>query len=328
MRFYINYSNVGTTVLDAELTFEMPSEFLLDDTTSRPSESGSTLTYDLGSLTPGATGTIVVAGKIPVTATLGAEQTIYTSIQDIASGTEETPEDNLDSATYIITGSYDPNDKAGPATISPDQVSNQDPIDYFIRFQNTGTDTAFTVVVSDVIDQQLDISSVSGIQTSHLSNTFTDADTLYFVFHDILLPDSNVNEPASHGYIHFSIEPQTTLMTGDTIKNTANIYFDYNTPVITNTVNTVVYEPAIITSMEASDAASISVFPNPANANERLTLSGEHLESANLYDLNGRLIQRLKLTYNKVQLNGIDSGNYYLRITNAEGNVLKRIVVR
>ena len=328
MRYYVSYQNQGTTTLDAELEFEMPSEFILDDTTSRPSEGGSTLTYNLGALTPGASGTIVVAGKIPVTATLSTVQMIYTSIEDVALGTEETPEDNIDSATYIITGSYDPNDKAGPATISPNQVSNQDPIDYFIRFQNTGTDTAFTVVVSDVIDQQLDISSVSGIQTSHLSNTFTNADTVYFVFHDILLPDSNTNEPASHGYIHFSIEPKTTLMTGDTIKNTANIYFDYNAPVITNTVNTVVYEPSIITSVNTIDAASISVFPIPAIANEALTLSGEHLEAADLYDLNGRLVQRLKLDHNQVQLNGIESGNYYLRITNAEGSVLKRIVVR
>ena len=55
-----------------------------------------------------------------------------------------------------------------------------------------------------------------------------------------MLPDSNVNEPASHGFIKYSIKKYNTVGIGSVIKNTAYIYFDFNAPVVTNTVvNTV-----------------------------------------------------------------------------------------
>jgi hypothetical protein len=54
------------------------------------------------------------------------------------------------------------------------------------------------------------------------------------------LPDSNRNEAASNGYIVYRIKPKSTLLPGDTINNTASIYFDFNLPVQTNTEQTVV----------------------------------------------------------------------------------------
>jgi hypothetical protein len=59
-------------------------------------------------------------------------------------------------------------------------------------------------------------------------------------FDNILLPDSNVNEPASHGSIVYRIKPKPSLQIGNIVRNKASIYFDYNTAVITNEEKTVV----------------------------------------------------------------------------------------
>jgi hypothetical protein len=56
-----------------------------------------------------------------------------------------------------------------------------------------------------------------------------------WTFDNILLPDSNVNEPESHGYVKFTIELKDSIPQDTKIENFAGIYFDFNDPVITNT---------------------------------------------------------------------------------------------
>lgn len=52
----------------------------------------------------------------------------------------------------------------------------------------------------------------------------------------------NSPPPPSHrfGYIVFKIRTKETLQEGDLFSNTANIYFDYNYPVITNEYETII----------------------------------------------------------------------------------------
>ncbi|MBK9515002.1 MAG: SprB repeat-containing protein [Flavobacteriales bacterium] len=107
-------------------------------------------------------------------------------------------------------------------------------IDYTIRFQNTGTDTAFLVVITDTLPQHLDPSTIRMGAGSHgFSWSLSGQGTLRWVFPNILLPDSNVNEPRSHGFVSFRIRPYEPLLPGTTIENTANIHFDFNPPVVT-----------------------------------------------------------------------------------------------
>ena len=143
---------------------------------------------------------------------------------------------NKDSIFHLITGSFDPNDKkvtpAGP--ISTQFINTGKYLDYLIRFQNTGTDTAFLVIIKDSLSQNLDINSFRMISTSHrYILNIKENNILEWTFPNIQLPDSNVNEEASHGYIRFRIKPKSTLITGDEIFNDAAIYFDFNAPVIT-----------------------------------------------------------------------------------------------
>ncbi|MCB0566432.1 MAG: hypothetical protein KDD01_18845, partial [Phaeodactylibacter sp.] len=105
-------------------------------------------------------------------------------------------------------GSFDPNDKQGyPQGFGPGRLiePNTD-IEYHVRFQNTGTDTAFRVVIEDRISHHLDLTTFRAGASSHpYTVEIKEPDLLTFIFSPIQLPDSTVNEPASHGFVRFRI---------------------------------------------------------------------------------------------------------------------------
>ncbi|MCK6694655.1 MAG: T9SS type A sorting domain-containing protein [Thermoanaerobaculia bacterium] len=142
---------------------------------------------------------------------------------------------------HEVVGPYDPNDKT-PSPLgwgAEHLIRNNTLIEYHIRFQNTGTDTAFTVVVRDTLSPNLDLASVRPGASSHPYRfEMAPGRVLKFTFDNIMLPDSNVNEKASHGFIQFSVEQSDKPLNpvGTVIENKAAIYFDYNTPILTNTV--------------------------------------------------------------------------------------------
>src|SRR5690606_32416995 len=142
-------------------------------------------------------------------------------------------------------------------------------IDYTIRFQNTGTDTAFTVVITDTLQAELDMASFEQGLASHTFNvSFKPDRVVEWRFENILLPDSNVNEAASYGLVSFRIKPQLPILPGDQIENVANIYFDFNEPVIT--------DPSVLVATMStgipnhSIAGDITLFPQPTNGEFQL----------------------------------------------------------
>ncbi|MEM6801260.1 MAG: T9SS type A sorting domain-containing protein, partial [Bacteroidota bacterium] len=140
-----------------------------------------------------------------------------------------------------IIGSYDPNDKqVAPEGMGDDGLTPPGTrLNYFIRFQNTGTDTAFNIMIIDTLSAELDPLSMQLGASSHpyqLEVGGTGQAILRFRFDNIMLPDSNINEPASHGFIKFSIDHQPNAALGTEIENFADIYFDFNLPIRTNTV--------------------------------------------------------------------------------------------
>ncbi|MCC6411324.1 MAG: T9SS type A sorting domain-containing protein [Saprospiraceae bacterium] len=166
------------------------------------------------------------------------------------------------------SAALDPNDKQGFPTGAGAEhfIRENTGIDYMIRFQNTGTDTAFTVVVLDTLSAHLDVASVRPGAASHeYEFAVIDGNVLRFRFNNILLPDSNVNEAASHGFIRFSIEQQPDNPDGTVIYNKAAIYFDFNAPIITNTTFHTIGEPLVTVSVDPKPGVqNLRVYPNPA----------------------------------------------------------------
>ena len=143
----------------------------------------------------------------------------------------------------IIRCSFDPNDKRSwPDRIGDDNYTLRDErLDYTIRFQNNGNDTAFYVKIIDVLDPGLDKKTLIVHASSHDVTTYIWGDTLIFEHNDIILPDTASNFIESQGFVSFSFESLRDISQGSIIYNKGEIIFDQNAPIITNQVrNTIV----------------------------------------------------------------------------------------
>lgn len=147
----------------------------------------------------------------------------------------------------VITCAIDPNDKQVlPSRNYPNNYTlNSELINYKVRFQNTGSDTAFTVEIIDTLSSYLDWSSILFLSSSH-TGTFTVEDgILTMLYKDIALVDSTTNEPESHGFFTFEIAVNEGVEDFTIVENTASIYFDLNQPIHTNTT-----QSAIVTHLD------------------------------------------------------------------------------
>jgi uncharacterized repeat protein (TIGR01451 family) len=191
---------------------------------------------------------------------------------------------NVDIYCGVVTGSYDPNDKTGyPLGVTDSHyVSPNGKLDYVIRFQNTGTDTAFTVVVRDTLDLDLNIFSVvSGASSHNYSFRMYGPRILEWTFNYIMLPDSTTDEPGSNGFVSFEVQQMPNLPDGTEINNEVGIYFDFNAPVITNTTSHIIHQdinsPSWTQQINIIDTACFNYnFNNLVYSN-----SGEYLQIIN-----------------------------------------------
>lgn len=176
------------------------------------------------------------------------------------------------------TGSYDPNDKQGfPVGYgAAHYIRPGTELEYLIRFQNTGTDTAFTVRIVDTLSGWLDPATIRPGAGSHAYQfNLTGAGIAEFLFENILLPDSNVNQVASNGFVKFSILPRADTPLETVIENDAAIYFDFNDPVITNTTFHKLGVNFILRSWHPFvPGAEVTVAPNPFSEEAFLTVKG------------------------------------------------------
>lgn len=194
--------------------------------------------------------------------------------------------------------SYDPNDKsAQPEGYDANYhyINAKDVLDYRIRFQNTGTDTAFTVVVRDTLSSFLNVESIKMGASSHdYTWNLSDQGVLEVVFEGIMLPDSNVNEPLSHGFFNFQIEQKINIALGTVINNQAHIYFDFNAPIATNTTFHTLdenYMPIVLElDRVIKDQFDVRIKPNPFNNQTIIELNGQEFEDLELQliDISGR----------------------------------------
>ena len=175
---------------------------------------------------------------------------------------------HVDTDCSITTASYDPNDKQGfPNGYGVQHlIEPNTPIEYLIRFQNTGTDTAFNVVLRDLIAEELDITTIRFGGSSHpYTWNISGENKLEFIFQDILLPDSTTNESESHGFVEFKIMQQLDLPLGTIINNKAEIYFDFNDAIITyETFHQIgINFVTVHTQNPDSPKVQFNIYPNP-----------------------------------------------------------------
>lgn len=233
---------------------------------------------------------------------------------------------------HELVGSYDPNAKhAAPAGVNdPHWIKPNTPIEYLIEFQNTGTDTAFTVVLRDTLSPWLDPASIRPGAGSHpYSWDISGTGVLSFRFDPVALPDSNTNEPASHGFVQFWVKQYPDLPDGTLLENRAGIYFDFNAPVITNTVYHTVgrdFLPTVgINNPTDSTSPDFDVYPNPAEGSVFVFFKNDNQRGGvfTLFDALGRLKWTGKTNGKSVEIRrgNLPPGLYWLRWEDEDGQM-------
>jgi len=160
----------------------------------------------------------------------------------------ETDGDNMMTMCYPIVNSSDPNDKqVSPQGFSSHGfIANNQKMYYTVNFQNTGNADAINIYITDTLDADLNLQTLQVYSSSHpMITEIYPGNVLRFRFDNIHLPDSTTNEPLSHGYVMYEIDQNPDLAVYTEIENTAYIYFDFNQPVITNSVLNTIYDCSI-----------------------------------------------------------------------------------
>ncbi len=176
--------------------------------------------------------TIILSNNSP-TALNDGDYTIVNALLTINTNVDEDLLNNTANSSRVVRNSYDPNNKvcAQGDTIFPSQVGNY--LSYAINFENTGSAPAVNITVKDFIDlSQYDLSTLTpGLGSAPFTTTIIAPNEVNFTFTNINLPET----PGSNtGYLTYSIKPLSTLVKGDSVQNNAQIYFDFNAPIITN----------------------------------------------------------------------------------------------
>ena len=236
---------------------------------------------------------------------------------------------------FEIGVSYDPNMKeVSPkgTGVTGDIPATTDYLNYVVHFQNTGTARAGNIYVLDTLDANLDISTLEIVASSHpMTKSYLPGNTLKFMFSDIMLPDSNTNSALSHGSISYRIKIKQNLAEGTQIKNTASIFFDYNSAIVTNTTLNTIAKPLSVKE-EKSGIASVNIYPNPVSdmLNMSFLLDKSEDVTVKISDVTGRIIYSEKINseggQNVISINtsSLSSGLYFVHINYNGQNISRK----
>ena len=240
---------------------------------------------------------------------------------------DNNPSNNALDYCGVVVGSFDPNEKE----VYPiGNIDASDWLTYTIHFQNTGTDTAQHIYVTDTLDSDVDASSFQLLAYSHQPMVQIKENAVRFNFPNINLPDSNTNEPLSHGYVQYKVKLKDNLPVGTNISNTAFIYFDFNAPVVTNTTTNTI---ALATGVsDVRDAIfDVRLFPNPAGDFVNITVDQAMAKSKlTITDITGRKITvaQIENRVSHIETSAYPNGIYFVTVENERGRVTRKLIIQ
>ncbi|WP_051224503.1 DUF7619 domain-containing protein [Flavobacterium tegetincola] len=305
---YVNFAFNGA-VLDYVSASVVPTDVL-----------ATTMNWTVPNIAPFQVGTILVTFNVN-----SPQETPAVNINDILVfdafidvNTDETWDDNAFVLNQTVVGSYDPNDITCLEGNALGTTEMGEILHYNIRFENTGTSSAENIVVKNEIDlTQYNIQSLQVMESSHPMTVRVTGNIAEFIFQSIDL------DTGGHGNILLKLKSNATL-SDDLVINSADIFFDYNFPIITNDEQTVF---ADLSKNDFNKDVSIIVYPNPAE-NVIYIKSESTIHSIQMYDAQGRMIQA-KLSSNVsevVNLTNYSSGLYFITVKTEKGIKTQKII--
>lgn len=321
---YIQYCNEGLLPMSGtvELTYDSQLEWAPSGNTAAgnyyntyplPTSSNTVsqvLTWDFVNLAPYQCRTIYVDFNTPINMGLMPGMPVVQNVNITPVAGDATPSNNIASLNDSITSSWDPNDKAVyPAgQMSTDEKDHH----YTIRFQNEGNGPAYRVVIRDVIDAYLDLQTLRNVSASHSFIISQEVPgELAFIFDNINLVPQSVSEELSQGFVSFTLSQVDDVPENTIISNTADIFFDFNPAITTNTVENLIKNE--VTSISGL-VSNLVMYPNP-------TSGLIHVESTNpvsnfeLTDMSGRRVWSMDNEVNSftTDLSHIAPGMYMIQ---------------
>lgn len=322
------YNNIGTTTLsgtisytfdDSKLTFSYATETV-------SSQTDNTIIFDYSDLDLFESRSIKIFFDIapPPVVEIGDVIIGTATINPIIG--DYTESDNTFHLEQTVVGSYDPNDIQ---VLEGDEIfldETENYLHYIIRFQNTGTASAINVKITNQLDPNLDWNTIQLENVSHSNRVeITNGNEVEFIFDNINLPDINTNEPESHGYIQYKIKPINTIEIGDSMSNNAEIYFDFNPPIGTNTVTTTVVEEL---GIEENKFANLVIYPNPSKEILNIKTS-KPIINISIFNQLGQLILEESNAegINSINIEKLNEGIYFVKLkTNNSEVVIKKLI--
>lgn len=328
-QYKLVYRNKGNQVLSGTTTLNFDAVKLnfLSAVPNASSQTSGNLTWNYSALSPYQTRTITLLFHVNAPPIVNIGDILpFTAVINPVTG-DETPLDNAFTLNQVVRGSYDPNDKdvTEGSTIHISKIG--DYLHYIIRFQNTGNAAAASVIIKDSLANNLDWNSMLPVDASHAYRTvITKGNKVEFIFEGINLPGKNSNEPASHGFVSFKIKPKSSVTAGETINNKAEIYFDFNLPVITNTVSTTIVNPK-----KSDNLIDLTVYSNPVKDDIRFTVkAGSKIKAVNVYNTVGEKLYSETVntpgTDRKVNIANLPTGMLFLQVITNGGTAVEKVI--
>ena len=241
---------------------------------------------------------------------------------------DNNPGNNESTFQQVVVNSFDPNDITCHEGDMITLAQATQPLHYTIRFQNTGTAPAVNVRLENELSDLLDWNTFRPIGASHdyLANRMGNQVT--FTFSNINLPAEQDDETGSNGYVIYEIKPKATAALGDVIDNTAEIYFDFNAAIVTNTASTTIAQ----LSTPQNQAAEFALYPNPTSGKFTIRCSQENAVSIEISDVRGSKVVAATLipiqNEASVDVSHLQSGLYFVRINCGATSSVKKLMVK
>jgi len=232
----------------------------------------------------------------------------------------------------VVRCSYDPNDKQiNPLGIDEAAyLLKEETVTYTLRFQNTGNDYARNIRLVDTIPDAFDMRSLEVLNASHPVNTEIEGNVVSFYFDDIYLIDSLTNPEASQGFVSFNLDLFDDTPDFTIIENTAHIFFDFNPPIITNTVVNTVVEDLPTSTADAKEKLLFEIYPNPSRG--IFNVITEKKGQVKIYNATKQKVKSISTNQHEgsltVDLTGFNAGIYYIGFISEQGKQSWKILFK
>ncbi|MBD3582319.1 T9SS type A sorting domain-containing protein [Flavobacterium selenitireducens] len=327
--YVIQIRNHGGSAMSGSttLTFDETRLDFVSSSTAPSSTGNGTLTIDFADVEAFGMTYIWVNFTVAIPPTANSGDVLpFTAVVAIAEDTN--PANNTSTFNQTVVNSYDPNDITCHEgdSITPEQATQ--PLHYTIRFQNTGTAPAVNVRLENELSELLDWGTFRPIGASHNYLANRTGNQVTFSFPDIDLPAEQDDEAGSNGFVTYEIKPRTTVVLGDVIDNTAEIYFDFNQAIVTNTASTTIAQ----LSTPENDKGNFVLYPNPANGQFAIRSSNVERLFVEITDVRGVKVLSTALSMNQndtfVDASGLMAGIYFVKIGSGKSSVVKKLVIK